>query len=270
MKRYYDKINNRLVYIGKASNSDFWDKHWNDYSFSKMYPVLLSPFDYVIRNTKKYLKKGSTIIEGGCGIGQEVYKLQKYEYKVIGIDYAEKTVAIVNKFKPELEVRIGDVRILDFEDNTFDGYWSFGVIEHFYNGYDEIIAEMKRVIKPNGYLFINFPHMSKLRNKKAKNDNYKIWKNDDELIKNFYQFALDHKTVIEKLKEYDFCYVKKQHLTGIKGLKDEVSLFKKLLQKIFDSRSIPIIALSKFISFIFNRYSSHSILIVMQNKKNRK
>ena len=29
MKRYYDKKHNRLVYIGKASNANYWDKHWS-------------------------------------------------------------------------------------------------------------------------------------------------------------------------------------------------------------------------------------------------
>lgn len=41
-----------------------------------------------------------------------------------------------------------DVRKLQFADGFFDGYWSLGVIEYFWEGYNEIVNEVKRVIKP--------------------------------------------------------------------------------------------------------------------------
>ncbi len=266
MKRFYDKKNNRLIYIDKASNSNFWDKHWSENSFEKMYPLFISPFDYVINNSKKYLSPGSKIIEGGCGIGQQVFKLQNTGFDVVGIDYAKKTIALVNKFKPQLNVKIGDVRKLDFSDNYFNGYWSFGVIEHFYNGYDRILSEMKRVIKQDGYLFVTFPHMNKLRKIKASRNKYALWKNNETDKKKFYQLALNHKQVISDFEKLDFKLIKKQHLSGIKGLKDEIVFLKNPLQKIFDSSNFFGIALSKIISFIFNKFSSHSILLVFKNQ----
>ena len=33
MKRYFDKRNRRLVYIGKKATPDFWDHHWNVKNF---------------------------------------------------------------------------------------------------------------------------------------------------------------------------------------------------------------------------------------------
>jgi len=267
MTKYYDKKNNRLVYIGKTSNADYWDTHWNKHTIEKLYPKKISAFDYIVINTKKYLPENSLILEGGCGTGQQVFKLQKSGYKVIGIDYAQKTIETVNQVKPELDIRLGDVRKLDFEDNYFDGYWSFGVIEHFYNGYTDIINEMYRVVKPGGYLFITFPHMSSLRKLKARKNKYPDWKGEKKDIENFYQFALDDKQVINDLKNLGFQLIKKQHLAGIKGLKDEVKAVKKPLQKVFDSRSFIGMATAKIISMIFNKYSSHSILLVLQKKK---
>ena len=262
MKRYYDKENNRLIYIGKASNQEYWDAHWNKNTIEKLYPKQISPFDYVINTTKKYLSKDSLILEGGCGTGQQVFKLQKSGFKAIGIDYAKKTIETVKKTMSELDIRLGDVRSLDFPDNYFNGYWSFGVIEHFYKGYEEIINEMYRVLKPGGYLFITFPHMSKLRKLKAKKNKYPLWENNN--IDNFYQFALDESTVIKDLEKLNFKLINKQHLSGIKGLKDEINFIKKTLQKIFDSRSFFGMALSKIISGIFNRFSSHSVLLVFR------
>lgn len=266
MIRFYDNKNNRLVYTGKASNADYWDSHWDKNNIEKLYRKHISPFDYIINTTKKYLKPGSLILEGGCGTGQQVFKLQNAGYKAIGVDYAEKTIEIVKKTKPELDIRFGDVRKLDFENAFFDGYWSFGVIEHFYCGYEEIINEMQRVLKPGAYLFITFPHMSRLRKIKARKNKYLEWKNNENEINNFYQFALDEKKVISDLEKLNFKLIKKQHLSGIKGLKDEMKFLKNTLQKIYDSRSFFGLAGSKIISIIFRRFSSHTILLVLKKQ----
>lgn len=264
MKRYFDKKNNRLVYIGKASSANYWDAHWDKNTIEKQYPKKKSPFDYVINTTKKYLKHGSLIIEGGCGVGQQVFKLKNEGYKATGIDYAKKTIGIVKKAKPELDIRLGDVRNLDFSDNYFDAYWSLGVIEHFYYGYNEVINEMYRVLKPQAYLFITFPHMSKFRKRKAKKNKYPLWKSNN--IDDFYQFALDENMVIKDLEKINFQIIEKKHLNGIKGLKDEISFSKKMFQKIYDSRNIFGLIISKIISLIFNRFSSHSILLILQKQ----
>jgi len=42
---------------------------------------------------------------------------------------------------------------LKFPNNFFDGYWTLGVIEHFWEGYNQIIEEAKRVIKPGDIYF---------------------------------------------------------------------------------------------------------------------
>lgn len=266
MKRFYDQKNNRLVYVGKASNPEYWNAHWDKNTIEKLYPKRIYPFDYIVANTKKYLPAGSLILEGGCGTGQQVYKLQKSGYEVIGIDYAQKTVETVKQAKPELDIRYGDVRKLEFENNFFDGYWSFGVIEHFYKGYEKIMNEMHRVLKPGGYLFITFPYMSRLRKIKAKNNKYPIWEIQQHNIENFYQFALDKNKVITDFENIGFKLIKKQHLSGLKGLKDEIEVLKKPLQKIYDNRSLIGLVSAKIVSTIFNRFSSHSILLVLRKK----
>jgi len=266
MIKYFDKENNRLVYIGNKSNSEFWDKHWEKSYVDKLYKNQFSRFDYVLKTTKKYLPTQSLILEGGCGLAQQVNKLQNANYKVIGIDFAEKTVEFVNQIKPDLDIRIGDVRKLDFSENYFDAYWSFGVIEHFYNGYDDIGLEMFRVIKKKGYLFITFPHLSRLRKNKIKNNKYPIWEANNLNINNFYQFALDKDKVLKNFEKIGFKHIQTKYLSGIKGLKDEIKIFHNFLQKIFDSNSFIPKILAKIISIVFNRYSSHTVLLILQKK----
>lgn len=266
MRRFWDKKNNRLVYIGKTSNSDYWDNHWDKEKLKSSYSDRISPFDYVVNTTKKYLKPESFILEGGCGLANQVYKLQKSGFKVLGLDYARKTIELVKQIKPELDIRLGDVRNLVFENNTFDGYWSFGVIEHFYSGYNQIINEMYRVIKPGGYLFITFPHIGFLRKQKANKNKYPEWEESPEKIDLFYQFALNYKSVLSELEKLGFTFVEKQYIDGVKGLKDEIKFLRKPLTKIYGSKNIIHKIVGKLISIVFSKFSSHSILLVVRKK----
>ena len=176
MKVFYDKENNRLVYIGKAATSEYWDEHW--LSNKDLKQIVTRGSRFVVKITKKYLRKGSKILEGGCGIGDKVYTLQKAGYDAYGVDYAETTVKRVKELFPDLKIRVADVRRLPFEDGFFDGYWSLGVIEHFYEGYDEIALEMKRVLRKGGILFLTCPVMSPLRRLKAKMGLYPLFKEE--------------------------------------------------------------------------------------------
>ncbi len=228
----YDKGKSRLVYIGKAATPDFWNSHWDAESFKE---AVEKGKDnrFVLKTLDKYIpdKKGR-ILEGGCGRGQVVYCMHIHGYKAIGIDFAEKTIERVKETFPELDVRVGDVRNLPFPDDYFTGYWSLGVIEHFWEGYYDILKEMRRVLISGGYVFLTFPYMSPLRRLKTKLGLYKEFKGEGE--DNFYQFALDSAAVIKDFEQLGFKLLEKKPTSGLKGFKDEVSIFKPILQKLYD------------------------------------
>jgi len=175
---------------------------------------------------------------------------------------------LVKKNFPELDVRVGDVRKLKFNDDYFDGYFSLGVIEHFYDGYDKIAKEMSRVIKNEGYLFLTFPHMSLLRKIKAKLGLYPLW--DKKIVtQNFYQFALDEKGVIEKMKNYDFKLVEKHFLDGTGGLMRESKLLEQLLKRMIESNNFFNKLTVILLNFILKIFSSHVILLILKKERKR-
>jgi SAM-dependent methyltransferase len=261
-KKYYDKECNRLVYVGTKSNDAYWDAHWENKEFEKKIKITKNSF--ISNNTNKYLVKGNKILEGGCGRGQNVYLLQKLDYDCIGIDYAKSTVDKINKLAPEINVQLGDVRKLEFTDNSFDGYWSLGVIEHFYNGYDDIIQEMHRVLKEGGVLFLTVPSMSWIRKMKAKFNMYPSWTQNEDDIKKFYQFALDPAMVINDFKSLGFELLEVKPCDGFKGLKDEVKFIKPVMQYIYDSNNIFIKILRKSVDIIMKYFSSHMTLFIFK------
>lgn len=263
--RFYDQKNNRLIYISAKADPNFWDTLWSaDETIKKT--VFKHKNTYVSKITKKYLRpEEGTILEGGCGRGIYVASLFKNGYKVIGIDNAPKTVEALNKHVPELDIRYGDVHKLDFPDDFFAGYWSLGVIEHFWDGYDKIALEMVRVIKKRGFLFLQFPCMSRARKIKAALGCYESYDAENELA-GFYQFALDADDVVEKMKLYGFECLAKQGRSSLLGLKSEVRILSKTLDKIsnYNGRNFFIRALRYALSNAFNMFFNHSILLVLR------
>ena len=273
--RYLDVNRNRLLIFLKEMNDDFWDSHWLenwDKNFINIYRF--NPNSIVCRITPKFLHPtDGPILEGGCGTGKYVYFLSYMNYDVIGVDIAKNILKKVKKKFPKLKFEIADVRQIPFPENYFIGYWSLGVIEHFFNGYMNIIKEMKRVIKPKGFLFISFPYMSLFRRFKVKFKLYKIFNNDflkkNEEPKKFYQYILNQEEVINDFEKLGFKLIYFKPLAGIKGLKDEIFFLKfynkKFLQLLYNNQNSKVIALFRVVLEKFLvKFAGHSILLVFQ------
>ena len=78
-----DWKNNKLYCLKERASSTFWDEHWNSKSIEAPNVVietnllgrckkLLTGGNLVLGTTSKYLSKGSRLIEGGCGLAQNV------------------------------------------------------------------------------------------------------------------------------------------------------------------------------------------------------
>ncbi len=267
MKRYFDKANKRLVYVGQAANDAYWDRHWQ-----KQDPIFhrrprIRGRDLVVGNTRKYLPLGAKILEGGCGLGTNVYALHHYGYDTYGVDFAKKAVEAVNRSAPELKVTVGDVRNLPFEDGLFDGYWSLGVIEHFYEGYGSILGEMHRVLRDEGCLFLTVPVMSLLRRYKARLFKYPEYEESGQTKRDFYQFAFDHRAISDDLESKGFKLIDFKPYGGIKGLKDEIPLLKPCLQRLYDKNGRCANLTKKMLNLALNPFTNHMGLFIMQKVK---
>lgn len=226
---FFDDKKNRLIYLRSSATREFWDQHWEDHggvpsnpsSFFRALKNFFPLRDFVPNTTTKYLAPGQSVLDGGCGRAQHVWRLSQVGYRASGIDFAPNTVAEVTARYPDLDVKVGDVRALPYPDCSFDGYWSLGVIEHFWTGYHEIASEIHRVLKPGGYLFLTFPTMSTLRRIKCVLRCYPIWTPSEE-PEDFYQFALDPSGVAEVFQELGFSLSEKTGLDGAKGVRDEL------------------------------------------------
>jgi len=266
MMKFYDRENNRLVFIKKQAFEDFWGKHWGKYDIEKVIKSASSS-RFLLGYTRKYMRPGARILEGGCGLGQYVYCLHVNGYDSYGVDYAAKTVSRIGQVVPELKVFVGDVRALPFRESSYEGYVSIGVIEHFYEGFKHTALEIKRILNSGGYLLLTFPCLSILRKMKIRRNSYKLWKSSQTLEANFYQFAFSGENVHKVFRDLGFELILRKPISGLKGLKDEIGIssLKRLLQKVYDSTILPGRVLAYGLDFVLSPFTGHCQMMVLRN-----
>ena len=110
----YDSKHDRLVYLYKKADKTFWDNQWiRMFEKRKVRKVTLSRTAFI---TKQYLNKGSAVLEGGCGMSNELASLELAGFWVTGLDYAETTMRLVKKNFPDTKLTTGDVFALPFKN----------------------------------------------------------------------------------------------------------------------------------------------------------
>ncbi len=105
----------------------------------------------------KFVKPKERVIDLGCGRGQRTFlvasdwcrnEVTGVDLNLEGIEYAVKNYQL-----PNLNFVFSDLNNLPFK-NVFDSAFMLAVIEHVDNT-DDILKGIKRVLKPNGRLFIS-------------------------------------------------------------------------------------------------------------------
>ncbi|CAG1006813.1 MAG: class I SAM-dependent methyltransferase [Anaerolinea sp.] len=136
---------------------------WRDIWATTNFERELATLDYpraqaLLKLYLPYLPHDAPILEAGCGPAHIVHYLQGRGYQALGLDYAPEALLPTRLEHPELILHLGDVHHLPYPTNTFGGYLSFGVVEHFEQGPEAALKEAFRVLHPGGVLVLTVPH----------------------------------------------------------------------------------------------------------------
>lgn len=101
---------------------------------------------------------GKDVLEIGCGSGYGAFLLNQLEPKsYIGLDVMEEQIGLAKNKYPQFDFIVRDAEDLSqFENNSKDVVVIFGVLHHIPN-WRKTLDEIKRVLKPNGSLFLEEP-----------------------------------------------------------------------------------------------------------------
>jgi SAM-dependent methyltransferase len=164
----YEVVNGVLDLRPESSSprleEDAWSEHW---SAEKQHSISQRFFSFyrkavfaraVAYFVDRYLAKGGVLIEAGSGTSETSMLIEK--------DHAARTLVALDLIRPVLErchpvmdVRVcGDIFSLPFQDDSIDGIWNVGVMEHFpHEQIDVILREFRRVLKPGGRIVLLWP-----------------------------------------------------------------------------------------------------------------
>ncbi|RDW80689.1 hypothetical protein BP5796_05387 [Coleophoma crateriformis] len=155
LQDYYSSLESRIGYrlvLGGTRHFGYWEK-------DTLWPF---PITRALRAMEDHLfdtlhlKKGSLVLDAGCGVGHVAIHMARRGLQVSCIDVVERHISRAkrnihaNGFDGTITVRKMDYHHLEsFSDNTFDGAYT---METFVHATDPELAlsEFFRVLKPGG------------------------------------------------------------------------------------------------------------------------
>ncbi len=140
-----------------------WNDYWsvNKRTTSRVYDLIAAFYrKFVIKRTlnhfvKKYFEGGSEILHAGCGSGMVDRDVANW-VNLSALDISISALNIYRKHNMNVHKLIhGDISDIPVKNESFDGIYSLGVMEHFSEeGIHKILREFHRVLKPKKKMII--------------------------------------------------------------------------------------------------------------------
>lgn len=110
------------------------------------------------RYLDRFFPSKGLFVECGSGTSATTNRTSKGHRKFIALD-ASQYILTQTRHNPKIDHCLnGDILSLPLRNNSVDGIWNVGVMEHFSHGdIDIILGEFRRVLKKNGCVVLFWP-----------------------------------------------------------------------------------------------------------------
>jgi len=145
-----------LIHEKNFNNEDFAEE------YAKKHRKMAERFghEYSEKLSRRGFQKGR-ILDTGCGFGwTDIILAQKFpDSEFVGIDLSEpllqkaKTLAQSSNLDGRIRFEKADVQQIPYGDKSFDVILNLNMV-HLVDNSVEMLNEIERVLKPNGFLFI--------------------------------------------------------------------------------------------------------------------
>jgi SAM-dependent methyltransferase len=120
--------------------------------------AIKSRLDSTIR---REFPRGSQLLHAGCGSGRVDVDLHDYA-DITAVDVSVPALRTYQRENPRAHaIRHASILNLPFANESFDGAYSLGLLEHFDREHlVRALEEVRRVLRPHGKFVIFWPHAS--------------------------------------------------------------------------------------------------------------
>jgi len=172
----------------------------------------LRPGEWVIRLARVWRAEAihrlshapGRILDIGCGRAWMLAKLKQLGWECYGTEWSETLVNLHRQNGLQVFREI-DLRDCHFADQYFDVVTLWHVFEHIYNP-SEILAEIRRVIKPGGLIVLATPDFGGLSARLARQSWFAL-----DVPRHLYHYS--HKTLPDMLEAAGFKVFRRRHLS---------------------------------------------------------
>jgi SAM-dependent methyltransferase len=147
-----------------AESQKAWSEHWSgdkQESFSQKFfsfyrkAVFARTVGYFVN---RFFPEKGIFVEAGCGTAETSGRIDKRggARKLVATDIVQP---VLKHCHPVMDSRVcGDIFCLPYADDSVDGIWNVGVMEHFtQEQINRIMREFHRVLKPQGRIILLIP-----------------------------------------------------------------------------------------------------------------
>ena len=135
-------------------------KYYNKFNEDKRLNTKHGNIEFItaINYINKYIKKNDKVLDIGAGTGKYSIYFYNEGYDVTAVELVKHNLRVLQKNEPNIKAYQGNAINLKFKDNSFDIILLFGPMYHLISFEDKLKAlnEAKRVLKPNGKIFISY------------------------------------------------------------------------------------------------------------------
>ncbi len=120
--------------------------------------MAFAPYAEKIRRFRdRYVKPNSTLVDLGCGPGNNAAILSRVEkIRIIGMDLSREMVRLAKANVPEGDFCVKDLRDLDFKEPCDAVVASFCIVHLTREETAILIRKIARILKPGGHLYLSF------------------------------------------------------------------------------------------------------------------
>ena len=173
------------------------------------YDDWLDEFESIISNIE------TEIIDLGCGVtgNNTLYLLEKGK-EVISCDFAEEALNVVKNIKGSKTLMFDMLDVFPFEDNSTDLVIA-DLSLHYFKEKDtnRIISEIKRILKPNGYLFFRLNSTNSTEYKKIIENGEKEIESNLFFSKNMEKRFFNEKDINKFFKDFKMICLREENMT---------------------------------------------------------